>query len=64
VAPSSKAAVNCGFETGLDPPVAGCAWQLPQLFELYPGPSPESVSPRAVPLTESRARKRMSPSWK
>jgi hypothetical protein len=64
VAPSSKTASNCGFETGLDPPGASCAWELPKLFELYAGPSPELGSAGAVPVTESTDRKRLRPSSK
>src|ERR1700693_5675329 len=48
VAPLAEAAAICGFGwgtgglegLGLVPKAAGCAWQEPQLFELYPGPSP------------------------
>jgi hypothetical protein len=29
-----------GLLAGLDPPTAGCAWQLEQLVELNRGPSP------------------------
>ena len=70
LAPSIVATAICGFaprwgysfKPGLDPPGPGCAWQLPQLFELKPGPRPASGSPARVPPTESIARKRTIPS--
>src|SRR5580700_1438688 len=31
---------TCGFETGLDPPTAGCAWHDEQELELKRGPRP------------------------
>src|SRR5437588_8704904 len=41
--------LNSGFTAGLDPPTAGCAWQLKQLLESNRGPRP--ISPPAPPVT-------------
>ena len=69
LAPSAIAAATCGFGPmfgyavvlGLEPPAEGCAWQLWQLVELNPGPSPVPGSPGIVPLTESVWLNRASP---
>src|SRR5580704_19171030 len=64
LAPSRVASATCGFATGfcglvnpgLDPPIAGCAWHIAQLFPLNVGPSPLPAS--IVPVTESTSWKR------
>ena len=66
VAPSSVARATCGFGTGfcglrspgLEPPAAGCAWHIAQLFPLNVGPSPTPAS--SVPETESTSWKRLN----
>jgi hypothetical protein len=60
-APSSEATATWGFAPmlgyaltlGLDPPAPGWAWQLTQLLELNPGPSPLPGSFERLPSTES-----------
>src|SRR5437588_5647365 len=51
VALSLRATANWGLIPGLDPPLAGCAWQPTQLSILNRGPSPASV-PAIVPSTD------------
>src|SRR5690242_1472809 len=65
VAPCSVASAICGFGTGfcgllrpgLDPPIAGCAWQRAQLLPLKVGPSPVPGSPGIVPDTDATSLK-------
>src|SRR6266849_8821922 len=52
-APSKVATATCGLAAGLEPPVAGKAWQPAQPFMLKRGPSPIPSSPGIVPETES-----------
>src|SRR5262249_36502393 len=47
---------TCGLVMGLEPPLAGCAWQPAQLFMLKRGPSPVA--------TVSTSAKRVWPSAK
>src|SRR5437870_1271092 len=44
IAPLRVATVICGFTGGVDPPIAGCEWQLAQLSELNLGPRPFDTS--------------------
>src|SRR4051812_27920955 len=65
VAPSSVASATWGFGTGfcglfnpgLDPPIAGCAWQSEQLLPLNVGPRPVPGSPGMVPDTDATSLK-------
>jgi hypothetical protein len=53
---------NCGLLAGPVPPIAGCAWQELQLFELKRGPKP--LFPAGLPETDSTAWNRVCPSLK
>src|SRR4029077_16439224 len=70
VAPLKFATATCGLgptngnleALGLVPPVAGCEWQLAQLFELNRGPRPSCGWVGGPPLIEGAARKSAMPS--
>ena len=65
VAPLKLATATCGLDPifgkcealGLVPPMAGCEWQLPQLFELYRGPKPSCGCMGRFPPIERAAMK-------
>ena len=63
VAPSATAMVICGLLAGLEPPMAGNAWQPLQLVALKRGPRPIPASFVIVPgdgidFLKSRKRRR------
>jgi len=54
--------LNSGLVAAPVPPIAGCAWQELQLFELNLGPKP--LFPAALPETDSTVSNRAKPSVK
>src|SRR3982074_2661760 len=64
VAPSRVATFTCGLIDGLEPPIAGCAWQPAQLFKLKRGPRPLPSSPFSEPDTESTSLNAWRPALK